>query len=165
MKLSELTAAEPVFIDANIFLYHFTGASRECKEFLQRCEAQELSGITGVTIMAEVCHRLMLAEAIKRGFISSSKPAMQLQKKPEIIKRLSEYPAQMTNIMGWGITILPAPENILAESQVFRTQFGLLTNDSCIPVYMKAAGASKIATNDRAFRSIPSLHVYTPSDI
>lgn len=165
MKLNELKTGELVFIDANIFLYHFTGASKECKEFLKRCEAKDLLGITGLTVLAEVCHRLMIAEAIKHGLIRPTRPTLQLQKKPEIIKRLSEYSAQITNIMSWGIKVINPPEYILKESQIYRTQFGLLTNDSFIPVYMKLANTEKLITNDRVFTRISPLRIYSPSDV
>lgn len=165
MKLTELKSGDTVFIDANIFLYHFTGASKECKEFLKRCEANDLFGVTGVTVMAEVCHRLMIAEAIQQKHITSTKPAQQLQNKPEVIKRLSEYSAQLMNITSWGIKLIYPPEDIFIKSQIYRTQFGFLTNDSFIPVYMALANTDKLATNDRAFSNIPSLSLYLPSDI
>lgn len=165
MKLNELKTKESVFIDANIFLYHFTGVSKDCREFLKRCELKDLFGITGLTVLAEVCHRLMIAEAIKHRLIHPLRPTLQLQKKPEIIKGLSEYSAQIMNIIDWGIKIIYLPEDILIKSQVYRTQFGLLTNDSFIPIYMRLANTEKLATNDQAFGRIPPLHIYSPSDI
>ncbi|MDP2941779.1 MAG: type II toxin-antitoxin system VapC family toxin [Candidatus Omnitrophota bacterium] len=165
MKLNEIKSGESVFIDTNIFLYHFTGVSKHCREFLMRCESKDLFGATGFTILSELCHRLMIAEAIRRGFISASRPAIQLQKKPEAIKKLSEYSACVMNIITWGIKVVQPPEDILMESQAYRTQFGLLTNDSFIPIYMKQANINKLATNDRIFSRIPTLHTYSPSDI
>ena len=165
MKLSELKRGETVFIDSNIFLYHFTGVSKECKEFLKRCEMQDLLGITGVTILAEVCHRLMIAEAIERKLIRPQRPASQLQEKPEIIKSLSEYSAQLLNLMDWNIKVISSPEDMVLKSQVFRSQFGLLTHDSFIPVYMRFANTNKLATHDKALSRIPLLEVYSPSDI
>ena len=38
MKLDEIKTGSEVFIDANIFIYHFTGVSDECGDFLNRCE-------------------------------------------------------------------------------------------------------------------------------
>ena len=69
------------------------------------------------------------------------------------------------NILSWGIKIIGPPEDMLLKSQVFRNQSGLLTNDSFIPVYMRLAGTDKLATNDKGFARIPSLHTYLPSDI
>lgn len=165
MKLNELKTQDTVFIDANIFLYHFTGVSYECKEFLKRCEAKDLLGVTSLTVITEVCHHLMIAEAIKEGFVSTARPTVQLQRKPEIVKKLSEYSAQIMNIMDWGIKIITPPPDILIKSQVYRTQFGLLTNDSFIPVYMKLANTDKLVTFDQAFTRLPSLAIYSPSDI
>lgn len=165
MRLDELKTGDSVFIDANIFLYHFAGVSKECKEFLKRCEDKDLFGVTGVTILAEVCHQLMIAEAIARKFIRPAKPVLSLQKNPHIIKKLSEYSAQIVNITGWGIKVLGTPDDILIRSQVYRTQFGLLTNDSFIPVYMRLAGTDRLATNDQLFNRIPSLRIYFSSDI
>lgn len=165
MKFNELKTGDYVFIDANIFLYHFTGSSNECKEFLIRCEEGDIQGFTGFTVLAEVCHQLMIAEAIHRKLISSHRPTIQLQKKPGIIKKLSEYSAQLINIIGWGIKVVFPPEDMLIRSQVFRSQFGLLTNDSFIPVYMRLAGTDKLATNDHAFSLIPSIKIFRPGDI
>ena len=165
MRLNELKTGETVFIDSNIFLYHFTGVSKDCKEFLKRCEMQDLLGITGVTILAEVCHRLIIAEAIGRKLIRSKRPTIQLQKKPEIIKGLSEYSAQLLNLMDWDIKVISLAEDMVLKSQVFRSQFGLLTHDSFIPIYMRLANTNKLATNDKAFSHISSLEVYSPSDV
>lgn len=165
MILNELKTQDVVFIDANIFLYHFTGVSDGCKEFLKRCETKDLLGVTGLTVMVEVCHHLMIAEAIKQELISTAKPTVQLQKKPEVVKKLFEYSAQVMNIINWGIRIIIPPSDILIRSQVYRTQFGLLTNDSFIPVYMKLANTDKLATLDQAFISIPSLQIYSPFDV
>jgi predicted nucleic acid-binding protein len=165
MRLSELKAGARVFIDANIFLYHFAGISWECKEFLKRCEAQELIGVTGVTLLAEVCHHLMIAEASRDRRIRPQRPAVQLQEKPEMVKKLPDYAAQVTSIRDWGISVVAPPSDLLERSQVFRTQFGLLTNDSFVPVYMTLSQVDNLATNDQAFARIPSLHLYYPTDV
>lgn len=165
MMLSAIKTQESVFIDANIFIYHFTGSSKECNEFLKRCESQDIMGITAVTVLAEVTHHLMITEAIKNGFISPQKPTLQLQKRPEIIKKLSAYYLQIMNIAAWGIKIINPPEDIFIKSQIYRSQFGLMTNDSFIPVYMNSSHTDKLATLDQIFNNIPSLQVYLPSDI
>jgi predicted nucleic acid-binding protein len=52
-----------VFIDANIFIYHFGGCSLECKALLERCARRALLGYTSTPVLAEVLHRRMVAEA------------------------------------------------------------------------------------------------------
>jgi len=46
LPLPELPAGQTVFIDANIFIYHFTGLSRECSRFLERCAWGDPCGIS-----------------------------------------------------------------------------------------------------------------------
>ena len=55
-----------VFVDANIFIYHFSGPTEHtdaCTQFLQRIEEARLSGLTSVLILTETLHRLMIIEA------------------------------------------------------------------------------------------------------
>ena len=160
-----MASGETVFIDSNIFLYHFTGRSEICRQFLKRCEQGDLHAFTGLTLMGEVCHHLMLAEAISKKLISSKKPSQQMQEKPEIVRQLANYYEQLMNIQTWGIKVLTPPEDLLMKSQIYRSRFGLMTNDSFIPVYMQMAETDKLASNDKTFSQIPSLNVFSPSDI
>ena len=165
MKLNEIEPGENVFIDANIFIYHFTGISQECKEFLKDCTQKKFDGFTSTTVLAEVCHRLMAIEAVKLGLARAKQPSSYLQKNPAVVKKLSEYYMQMTNIFGWGIRIVSPDENFIIKSQIYRQRFGLLTNDSLIPVYMEKAGAANLASADKVFSSINHLKLYSPGDI
>ncbi len=165
MNLSEVGTGNFVFIDANIFLYHFAGFSEQCKEFLKRCESRDLFGVTSVTVLAEVCHQLMLAEAIKRKLISSSRPSRQLAQKPQIVKKLSEYSGHLSNITEWGIEVVDMDKKIFINSQSIRSQFGLLTNDSFIPGYMELSNTNMLATADKIFNRIAAIRVYSPADI
>jgi predicted nucleic acid-binding protein len=64
MKLEDLPDGARVFVDANILIYHFSGISVECRAFLQRCEVKQVEAFTGVHILLEVTHRLMVLEAV-----------------------------------------------------------------------------------------------------
>ena len=165
MTLSELPSEATVFVDANIFLYHFTGTSEECKEFLKGCAQGRFNAVTSTTVLAEVCHRLMAIEAVKHGWAPSKQPAAYLQKHPAIVKRLSEYYVQMTQLMSWGIQVVPAREHDLTKSHIYRQRFGLLTQDSMIPVAMEEAGTGNLASADKMFDAIDHLQRYAPSDL
>jgi len=45
MTLAELLNGHSVFIDSNIFIYHFGGPSPQCKAFLERCACRELPNV------------------------------------------------------------------------------------------------------------------------
>ena len=65
--LAALPSGGRVFIDANIFIYHFTHTplTAACTKFLQRVEVGDIEGITSVITLAEVAHRLMILEGIQ----------------------------------------------------------------------------------------------------
>ena len=51
-----IPTGEIVFIDANIFYYHFVslpGLSIACKHFLHRIEQGEITGVTATVVLAE----------------------------------------------------------------------------------------------------------------
>ena len=165
MELTEIETASLVFVDANIFIYHFTGASQQCREFLKLCVQKTIQPVTSTTVLAEVCHRLMMIEAIHLGLIKPTQASFQLKNKPAIIQKLSEYFVQMSNILSWKFRILSVNQEIILKSQIYRRRFGLLTNDSFIPVFLEEAGTTHLATADKDFQNIPHLKVYSPLDI
>lgn len=65
-QLSEIPDGLSVFIDANIFIYHFSGPtplSSSCSAFLGRIEDGVIRGLTSTIVLVEVLHRLMILEA------------------------------------------------------------------------------------------------------
>ncbi|MEW5980636.1 MAG: hypothetical protein AB1898_33095 [Acidobacteriota bacterium] len=91
MTLAEVPDAATVFIDANIFVYHFTGVSPECQGFLERVERSLIRAATGAHVLLEVLHRLMMIEAVTKGLISPSGPAKKLKQNWQVIQQLEDY--------------------------------------------------------------------------
>ena len=165
MTFDALQSGDSVFIDANIFIYHFNGISSECKSFLSRCSRKDIAGYSSAFVLAEVLHRLMIAEAIRKNYIRAKNPVKQLKKHPDIITKLSDYSADVATIHDMNVTILPLTEERIRDSKTLRKTVGVLTNDSLILAAMKHANLSKLATNDRDFDHIAWVNVYSPSDI
>ena len=66
MFLHEIEIGQRVFIDANIFVYHFSKDSRfnkSCRDFLLRIENSEVHGVTSAAVIMEATHRIMMSEA------------------------------------------------------------------------------------------------------
>ena len=80
MKLEDLPEGARVLVDANILIYHFSGVSLECRAFLQRCESRQVEALTGVHILLEVTHRLMVLEALQKGLGSIWIPGSYVSK-------------------------------------------------------------------------------------
>ena len=69
MKLTEIETGSRVFVDSNIFIYHFTGVSNECSDFLERCERGKIHATTTVSVVLEVLHCLMIVEATRNDLV------------------------------------------------------------------------------------------------
>ncbi|MCI0721181.1 MAG: type II toxin-antitoxin system VapC family toxin, partial [Acidobacteria bacterium] len=99
MTLADVPDGATVFIDANIFVYHFTGVSPECKAFLERAERTTIRGTTGAHILLEVLHRLMMIEAVTKGLIPPSQPAKKIKQNWQVIQQLKDYDVRMSHFL------------------------------------------------------------------
>lgn len=165
MQLDRLPAQTRVYVDANIAIYHFTGASVQCTSFLSRCERGELLGVTGAHVVAEMAHRLMAIEAVRRGLVTAGNVGAKLRAKPDVIRQLSLYQANVDTLMAIGIEVLPVTVDVLGERGGIRSEHGLLVNDSLSVALLQLAHIKAIATSDKVFLRVPGLRVYLPADL
>src|SRR2546427_4403741 len=165
MKLEDLPSGARIFVDANILIYHFSGISLECRAFLQRCESRQVEAFTGVHILLEITHRLMVLEALQKGLITGGQPARKLKEQPEIIKSLRAYNQSMRQIPRLRIRVRTITSAIVRASEAIRVQEGLMTNDSVTVALMRKMGLIDIATADADFNNVPHIRVYQPGDI
>ena len=54
-----LAAGTAILIDANVFIYAFTGRSLQCRELLERSQNGEVAAIITIEVVNEICHRLI----------------------------------------------------------------------------------------------------------
>lgn len=154
-----------MFVDATIFIYHFTGLSRECRELLERCEGGEVEGVTSTTVLAEVAHRLMMIEAVSRRLVEPGNVATKLRAKPAVVRKLSLYQEQVDRIPLMGIDVRPDDMATFHRSRVGRATHGLLTNESMVLASAFETGADAVATADRDFRRAREIATYEPGDL
>lgn len=164
MRLRDVAPGSDIFIDANIFIYHFTGNSAECSDFLTRCEEGELKGVTSTIVTAEVMHRLMLVEAEFKKLARAPHILRKLTERPEIAGRLTDYFAAVQAIFEIGIKVYPLTAELILNSQAIRARHGLMVNDSLIAATMGEAGIEALATNDDGFSRVDWIRVYKPED-
>jgi predicted nucleic acid-binding protein len=177
LKLEAVPAGAAIFVDANIFIYHFLGVSRECEAFLERCAAGEVKAVTGTHIVAEVLHRLMIAEARVKSAGKTKGHAVRakeggkggwvryLESRPDEVRRLTDHHAAAAVIEQIVGTILPLTMDVLRASQWARNRDGLMINDSLTAAMIRTESLVHIATNDGAFLRIDGVSVYRPTDI
>lgn len=165
MTLNEIADGQSIIIDANIFVYHFTGISKECSNFLWRCEAGLLNAFTTVGVAMEVLHRLMMIEAVSKGLVSPGNVAKKLKEKPDLVKKLSDYARYGLCIPEMGIQIVPYIFTDCTHSQQYRKKYGLLTNDSLLLSTMTKLHCFNLATADEDFLKVEEITVFRPGDI
>ncbi len=124
MSLVDLQSGDRVFIDANIFIYHFGGQSLECRVLLERCARRNLFGYTSTPVLPEVLHRRMVAEAIAQGLVTAKTAVRKLGETPEMVRQLTVYQEDVSKISQMHITILPLTQAVVEASAEIRTNEG-----------------------------------------
>jgi predicted nucleic acid-binding protein len=166
MTLDDLVAGDQVFIDANIFTYHFQphpdlGVS--CTRLLQRIEVSELQGFTTIPTLGEVAHRLMTIEAHQSLGWPFAGIGNRLRSHPAEVQKLSVFRVAAEQILQGRVQVLPVTPGTFATTVVLCQQHGLLTNDGLIRATMQAHGLTKIASHDADFDHLPGLTRYEPA--
>lgn len=165
MGLSDVSDSSHIYIDANIFVYHFTGVSAECTSFLKRVAAGEVVGYIGIHTLAEVAHRLMIIEAQTKGLITGGNPARKLSKQRHLIRQLHTYRDDTTTVSRIVPHVLALTVDVFERSDQVRQQHGLLVNDSLIYTMLDLYGIPHLASADVGFAGLPNVRAYSPSDL
>ena len=150
------------FIDSNIFIYHFLDLSEVCTDFLERVKSHEVRGYTPEVVMAEVLHKLMIAELASKHRMNRLEVSRLIKRHPEVISEIDRCEAALQEIPGFDIEIFPLISGSVIESQSLRLEHKLMTNDSVNLLLMKLAGLKDIATNDSDFLRVPWIKVWRP---
>lgn len=162
--LAAIPSGSRVFIDANIFVYHFTSTplTAACTAFLKRVEVGELDGITSVITLAEVAHRLMILEAIRTHGLKPNVAVRKLKENPSLVQQLSDYRIATDMVSTFGVVVEVVTSTHLRTAQDFSATIGLLTNDSLTAAVMQSLSLTDLASNDADFSVVPGLTVWQP---
>jgi predicted nucleic acid-binding protein len=162
--LATLPSGTRIFIDANIFIYHFTQVplTAACTAFLQRVEAGDLHGITSIVVLAEVSHRLMILEAIRAFGFSSRTAVKNLKDNPNLVSQLSHYKVVTERIPSFNVTVEPVTFAHFQTAQELSTLHGLLTNDSLTAAMARSLALTDVASNDPDLTIVPDLTLWRP---
>src|ERR1017187_2702509 len=107
MNLTEIANGDRVVLDSNILIYAASGDSRQCVGLFERCRNGAVQGYITTVTVAECCHRWMMLEAVRNGFIPSSNPARTLASKPSVVKNLSDYATRVHGLIGGTLQVRP----------------------------------------------------------
>lgn len=165
MLLSDISDDARVFIDSNIFIYHFSNFDKyaiSCLDFFQRIEEGRLSGYTSTIVLAEVLHRLMVIEASKRFDLLPKNVVKYLKENPEKIPLLTDHSKSIDFIEKIGIPILPVNAHELKISIDLKREYRLLTIDAINVAVIKSNDLTTLASNDGDYDRVEFLTQYRP---
>ena len=163
--LDQIPPQTRVFVDAPIFIYHFTGLSEECWRLLERCESAELDGVTSSVVVAEVAHRLMMVEVVADGRVTPGNVARKLRRRPDLVRGLRRYQDQVERIPLMSVEIVPVDSGTILRSARVRSEHGLLVNASLVVTSALDHEATALASSDRDFETVSPLALYRPADL
>jgi len=165
LYLHEIGAGSKVFIDANIFVYHFSEGSefnKSCTNFLVRVETSEIHGITSAGIIQEAVHRLMMVEASALLNVEVKNLPKYLKQHPEFVKQLTQHLVVPRKISELNIEIVQITPQLIEKSQGIKTRYGFLSNDALSLQIMEDGGITILASNDSDFSRVEWLKLYLP---
>jgi predicted nucleic acid-binding protein len=165
MILADLLAGESVFLDANIWIYHFgphPTFGPACSQLIQRIETRQLQGFTSTHVLGEVAHQLMIVEASARPGWAPGKVRQRLRQQPGALQTLTRFRTAVETVLQSSVQVLTIAPSLLANAAALSQQHGLLTNDALIVAVMQANGLSKLASHDADLDRVPGLTRYAP---
>ena len=162
MLLDEIPSQTKVFIDSNIFIYHFLDVSESCTNFLERVERGYIDAYTSNTVLSEVMHRLMVAEVVEKYDVKPKGAIRYIKDNQEIIITLEKCEDAIVKIPQFGVKILLVTVESIFQSRELRKRYLLMTNDSLNVHVMKSNQLYDIATNDGDFERVEEVSVWKP---
>ena len=166
MTFEHIPTGAAVFVDANVFVYHYEPHpvfGPPCAQLLLRIENGDLRGFTSSHVLGDVLHRVMTLEAA----MLFSRPwpgiANWLKQHPTEIRRLSRHRSVVDDLSLIGMQILPVTGPVVSLAADASLQFGLLTNDALVATVMQAHRLTLLASHDADFDRVPGLTRYAPA--
>jgi predicted nucleic acid-binding protein len=167
MFLSDLEDGFSIFVDANIFIYHFSKKSKfnpASTNFLERIEKKEIIGVTSTFVVQEATHRMMIMEAATILVDVKAKDYVKYLKfHPNIVKQLADYQIIPENIASFNLEIISPDINTIKRSQQMKRRYGFLSNDALSLQIMEDLKINNLASNDSDFERVNFIKLYKPS--
>jgi len=157
-----------VFVDTNIFYYHFTGKSVTCTAFFNRIARGDFNAYVNTEVLSDLLHKLMLAEAgLKMNIDTAAKLKRYLSSHRTALTQLTEHQSQFESTLAMGLKVIRITKSLLINTQYERSAFGLLTNDSLHlgTMLRHRVPIAHVATRDGDFGHVHNLTVWVPQDV
>src|SRR5437870_2825078 len=112
LQLPTIPDGTNLFLDANILIYGLSGQSAECRQLLEKCSREEVTGISMYEVINNATHRFMLMEVHAKGLMNRPKPS-DLKGNCNIIRQLSDYWQKTARILNLNLLLIGLDEAMI----------------------------------------------------
>ncbi len=151
MDINALPAGDNTLVDSNVIIYYLGGLSVQCRDFFYRVARRDVIAHVTTTIIAEVLHRRMMAEAVAKGLISPGQTVKKLKADPAVIPLLTDHIAEVEKLLRLPFRIHQVTRGDIIASHALRQTHGLFVNDSINLACAHRLALTSIVTNDSDF--------------
>jgi len=168
--LAYLPGGTSVFVDTNIFHYHFQGLSVTCTAFIDRVANHEIEAYVNTQVLSDLLHKLMMSEAIRKNCMKKGSNPQALKKYLKGIRGqpnpLGDCEIQFASVLAFGVQVLPINEKLFLDTKNDRQHYYLMTGDSLHLGTMNRRNVplQDIVTKDADFALIPGITAWMPMD-
>lgn len=165
MTFADIPKATSVFVDANIFVYHYSRRpvlAAPCTELLDRIGRSEVVAVTSADVLSDVAHRLMVLEAATLYVWTGTGITGRLRRQPNAIQGLTQFQHSVQTIAGFGVKIVAITSPLVEAATVISRQVGLLSGDALVVAVMQSEGVTQLASYDADFDRVPGILRYAP---
>jgi predicted nucleic acid-binding protein len=162
---TSIPAGASVFLDANTFVYHFTGHpvyGAACTDLLERIERGDLCGLTSAAVVSDMIHRLMTIEAAALFGWPIQGIAARLRRSPSAVQQLSRSRQAVDELPLIPVQVLPLTAGQVSRAVDLCRQHGLLANDALVVAVMNDQQLTLLASQDVDFDRVPGVTRYSP---
>lgn len=168
-SLADFRSDEPIFIDANIFLFHAfddEDYGEAATSFLAEVEGGEINAVTSALVIDEVLFKILVQEAaahLEKPTIRSTKKAMKeasfLEKVYKPVLRYRTY-LEILELSGMEIVEVTGKHMFMAAEIGIKE--GLLITDAAHIAVMRDKGIKYMASADADFFQIEGILCWKP---
>jgi predicted nucleic acid-binding protein len=162
----EVADGTSLLLDANILVYASIDTASTyaaaVDPLLVRVARGQLMAYTTTTVLADVAHRAMLAEAASLSGRQLAGMRSWLTSHPEVASRLRLHVEVLQRLLATRIRVIRPAADTVVRAAEFASEHGLLMNDAVLLAAMVERGIEHLVTNDDDFDSVPGITVHKP---
>jgi predicted nucleic acid-binding protein len=168
-SLTAFALDEPIFVDANIFLFHAFNDKNfgmAATAFLTRVENQDVKALTSSLVVDEVLFKILIQEAA----IHLPKPTIWNIKRAMKDKAVSQkfyapvlkYKGYLESLTFLGLKIVEVTGMHMLAAADIGVEAGLLITDAAHVAVMRDLNVRHLATDDADLAGITGITAWTP---